>query len=1076
MATTERRVVSVVFCDVVDFTGMSEALDPEDVAGIQEAYFERAARVVAEHDGHVEKFIGDAVMATFGTLRTDDDDPVRAARAGLALVEAASAAEDELGLERGTLRVRVGVDTGNVVVTRDDDGWRVTGDTVNTAARLQAAAAPGEVLLGPETAFGAAHVLVVEPGATLTLKGKAAPLPTWRVVAPRPERVRGLGLHGLRAPLLGREAPLAELEAHLERAGVARADDAVLLVAPPGVGKTRLVAELAARAAAARHATWTVQLGVQPDRGYGALVPLLEAAVASLVGTGAEGGAPVADHLADALVARGFAPEHGAAHARRTAALLAREQLGEEPADLYTAWTTVLDAVEGPPPVWVVEDVHLAAPDLRAFLRHAVAHPRRGGRLVVLTGRPAGLAPEDLPPATTLHLPPLDDVATRALVEHLVGAGVVPDDFLTSVVAASGGNPLFVEELLRSWIQAGVLTRDDGPWAFQGGDVEVPSTVHAIYQGQLDALPGASRSVVERGSVPGVSFPLEALPTLGVQDPLATVDDLTRSGLLSGPHEDRVSDRAYTYRHVLLRDTAYGSMARRHRAELHVRFARWLRDRRDDADELVGAHLALAVETLPTTAAGLADGTTPATLAAEAADALEAAARDALVSSPQRAADLVARALDLPGLQAGADRLRRRLLLGEAERRSNRLEPAMTAFATAAEQALAREDADALLEAALGHESALFASRLPRTEHGARSVRLLRAAEAALPPEDRTRRSRVLAALGRALVFAGDAAGAAVCEQAVVLAEASGDPAAIAGALLAQRPAQAGPALLARRLEAGRRTLAAADATEDLELRLEAERLHLLDTLEHGDLAAADAAQERATDLVARLGRPLWFWYPPMWRAARALLAGDLARAEGLVEAFRDEGRRAHYADVAQVWAIQRMRWLLDAGRPEDALDVVEPFVARDPTRWSFASAVVLARLGDAAAARRHVAVHRDVGLGERVGDLSWSTTTTYLAEAAHRVGDVESARALAGLLAPWAGHVVVLGSGALVLGSASYPLGLALATAGDRDAAVRSLEEAVRQDEALGAVRLAAEARAALERVRAGDVPGAGA
>lgn len=1087
MATTERRVVSVVFCDLVDFTGMSERMDPEDVAGIQETYFDLAAHLVAEHGGHVEKFIGDAVVASFGALRTDDDDPVRAVRAALALVDAVATAERRLSLPAGTLRVRAGVDTGNVVVTRDDEGWRVTGDTVNTAARLQAAAPPGEVLLGPETAFGVAHVFVVEPAGTLTLKGKAAPVPTWRVVGGRADRVRGLGLHGLRAPLLGRAAPLAELERRLAAAGQVPAEDSVVVVAPPGVGKTRLVQELADRASAAGHAVWSVQLGVQADRGYGALRPLLAGAVAALTApvdapadgaehtgppdAGTAGDAPadvLAHRLAEALERRDFGPAHAAAHARRTTDLLARRPLDAEPADLYPAWTAVLDAVPGPAPVWVLEDFHLAAADLRAFARHAVGHPRPGGRLVVLTARPAGLDDDGPRLSAALHLPPLDGASTRLLVEHLVGAGTVPDDLLDGAVAASGGNPLFVEELLRSWIRDGVLRRAGAGWTFAGGDVEVPSTVHAIYQGQLDALSRASRSVVERGSVPGVSFPIDALPSLGVPEPSRTVDDLTRAGLLTGPHVHPVTDRAYTYRHVLLRDTAYGSMARRHRAELHHRFARWLLAQRDDADELVGTHLALAVETLPATASGLSDGTPVAEVAADAADALERAATAALVSSPQRAADLVARALDLPGEQAGADRLRRRLLLAEAERRSGRLEAAMAAFATAAEQARAREDTTALVTAALGHEDALFASRLPRSVHGAVSVALLRAAEAALPPTDLVGRAATLAALGRALVYGDDPTGAEVCARAVALAEAAGDRAALARALLAQRAAQTGPERLTERLVAGRRTLDAADATDDHELRLEAARLHLLDLLESGDVVAADAVQERAAGLVAELGRPLYFWYPPMWRAARALLVED-PRAAELVDAFRDVARRAHYADVDQVWAAQRMRLLLDAGDPAAALEVVQPFIERWPQRWSFAGALLRARLGDHEAASRHLALHADAGFENVVRDLSWGYVMTHLAEAAHLLGDAGAAARAAELLTPWAGHVVVLGSGALVVGSACRSLGLALATAGDREGAVRRLEEAAALDARVGATALAERSLAALDAVRLG-------
>lgn len=1072
MDTTGRRVVSVVFADLVGFTTLSERLDAEDVARIQDSYFLLAARAVAEHGGEVEKYIGDAVVATFGSHRADDDDAERAVRAALRLVAGMHVVESEVGLPAGTLQVRVGVNTGEAVVTATADGRRVTGDVVNTASRLQSAAAPGQVLLGPETAFGAARAFTVEPHEELTLKGKALPLPVWRVGVERSERRRGLSLHGLEAPLLGREEHLAALGARLARAARGTGE-AVLVVAPPGVGKSRLVDELVARAARAGHPCRVVRLGPHGAAGYRAVADLLRAA-----GVGED-----LTRVRDVLVAQGYDPAHAEVHTTHAGTLLRGERLEAEPADLWTAWTAVLDAVPpGPAPVWVVEDVHLAGPDLRAFLRHAVAAPRRGGRLVVLTGRPTALTvtsngthgPAGLGAVDVVHLEPLPDATTRALVASLVGDGVVPEEFLTGVVGASGGNPLFVEELLRSWIQSGVLLREAGAWRFAGrtGGPALPSTVHAVYQGQLDALPGDARSLVERGSVPGITFPLDALPVLGVAEPTSSLGALTRAGLLVGPHAGTVSPSAYTYRHALLRDTAYASLSRRRRAELHARFARWLRDRapRDqDLAELVGTHLATAVEQLPATAPGLDDGTSVAALATEAADTLEEAARSGLVSAPQQAALLLRRALALPATDDGGRRLRRHLLLAEAERRSGRLDEAMTAFVAAGEAARVREDRDALVEAALGHESALFASRRPRERWGPPGLELLRAAEAALA-EDRTdgadaRRSAVLSALGQALLYGPDPVGGAeACERAVALAEAGDDPAALARALLAQRASQTGPARLDDRLAGTGRARSAAARAGDPELRLEVARLRLVDLLEAGDLDGALAAQEEATALIEDLGRPLYFWYPPMWRSMRALVEGRHDEAAALVDAFAEAARRAHYRDADLVRAIQRMGLALDTGTGlEEVLPVLHRHHAADPERWTFALAVVQARLGRDEAARAALAHYTEADLTNVPTDLAGTMTMAFLAQAADLLGDAAAGRAVAGRLTPWAGRFVVLGSGALCLGSASHHLGLALRAAGDLPAAARRLEEAATEHQAAGATWLAARSRAEL-------------
>ena len=1056
MGTAERRVVSVVFADLADFTGLSERLDAEDVAFIQDSWFALAAEAIADAGGSVEKFIGDAVMATFGAASADDTDPVRAVRGALTIARETARLEGRLGLPPGTVRVRVGVNTGEVVVTRSAGGSRVTGDVVNTAARLQAEAPPGSLLLGPETAFGVAHVFLLEEHGALVLKGKAAPVTAWRVVQERAEPRRGLSLHGLRSPLVGRADELAAFDDLLAEAELH--PGVVLLLAPPGVGKSRLVEEFCAGAAATGHPSWRVRLGDETDRGYGAVARLLRGAGSTLWPDG-----DVAGGTAAALRSGGYDAGHADVLAGHVAALVAGAPLTGEPVDLYAAWTAALDAVPGPAPIWVVEDLHLAEPDLRAFLAAAVRSPRAGGRLVVLTARPTGSldgADEAVPGVPVVNLEPLSPPATRQMVTALLGSSL-RRGAVEGIVAASGGNPLFVEELLRWWIESDVLRRaPDGSWVLtEDAGTAPPSTVHAIYQGQLDALHDRLREVVERGSVPGVTFPAPALPALGVAEPAAPLSDLTGAGLLAGPHPHQIGDDAYTYRHALLRDTAYGSLARLDRARLHVRFARWA-EASGATPETVGDHLALAVELLPATAREVDAHLPVAAVAAEAADRLERAAAAHLLPSPQRAAALLSRALSLPGGTA-ADALRRRLALGEAERRAGRLEQAMEVLAAAGTAAVDAGDVGALVTAALGYESALFASRLPRERWGSRSLELLRAAAAALPPEDRSTLSRVLAALGQALFYGGDTGpGAQTLEQAVRLAEAGGDDAALAAALLARRSAWAGPEHLPNRLADAPRIARAAEATGDLELQLEAARLHLVDVLKAEDLAAAGAAQARAEELVERLGRPLYFWYPPLWRAMRALAEGDLAAADGLVETFRAEGRRAHYGDVDKVWLALRLQLLLATGDVAPLLAPLREQAAEYPWRWSFALALVHARLGDRDPAAGHLADAVGDGYARVPRDLSRAYVLAHLAEVAAVLQDAEVARTVGGLLLPWAGQAIVLGSGAVYLGSGAHHLGLCLRTSGDLGGAVDMFRVAVAANERAGARGLATRSR----------------
>ncbi|WP_454778445.1 adenylate/guanylate cyclase domain-containing protein [Georgenia muralis] len=1080
MERIERRVVSVVFADLVGFTGLSENLDPEDVARVQEDYFARAAEVIEAHGGRTEKFIGDAVMATFGVQSATDDDAVAAVRAATGLVEAVrSLATDALG----PLDLRVGVNTGEVAVSRAGSQWRVTGDVVNTAARLQVAAEPGEVLLGAETAFGVAHAYAVEPAGERVLRGRTAPVRVFRPGPPRPVP-RGLAPHGLRAPTVGREEQLAGLMERLAAAG--DASTGIVVSAPPGVGKSRLVEELAVRVRAAGHTVLEARLRRDGD-GYGAVAALLRAALAATATPVDDPGAVVARRLEEA----GFGPAHARTVATHVADLLAGRALAAEQTDLFASWSAALAALAstdapgpqaGPAPLWVVEDAHLAGPDLRAFLAHLLGHVRG---MVVLTSRPYPVIIGDpvLGLLPVLHLPPLAVAATSAMVEALVGRGTVPARYREGILAASGGNPLFVEELLRSWMLAGVLRPDEPGWRFTAGPQEpvLPTTVQAIYQAQLDRLPEGPRAVVEGGSVPGTTFPAGALGVLGIDDDATpALHRLTVVGLLHGPHDGPAGGASYTYRHALLRDTAYASLSRRRRAGLHARFARWVGEH--GSRELVGVHLALALAALPATATDL-DGRPVAEVAVEAADLLERAAAEHLVSSPQRAAELLGRALAVDAAAMPADRLRRTLAHAEALRRSGRLEEALRGFRDAGVLARADgagADAAALVEAALGYENALFASRLPRPVWGEESLTLLRAALDALavdppaasdggPAEHADAavdpRVRVLAALGRALVYSGRREeGVAAGTQAVRLAEAGDEPRAVAEAHLALRAGQDTPADLTARLAGIRRAVEAAERTGDGELRLEAARLELVDQLEAGELPAADRAQVRATDLATELGRPLYLWYPAMWRSMRALLAGDHTGAPALVEAFADQGARSHYRDTALVRSIQ----LLELGRMTG--DVAAGLAAEiggyadaDPDRWVFARALVQLLGGDRDGAREGFEHYARRDFANVSTDLSRSTTLSYLAEVGAAVGAPGQCAALARELAPWAGHVVVLGSGALCLGAADHFLGLALRGAGDAVGAQAHLRAAAELNDALGAWALAARSTAQL-------------
>jgi class 3 adenylate cyclase/tetratricopeptide (TPR) repeat protein len=664
----ERRIVTVLFADLVGFTTLSEQLDAEDVALVQDAYFESVRETIGRHGGQLEKFIGDAAMAVFGVPRARDDDAERAIRAGLALVAAVERLAAQLGLEDGALRLRVGVNSGETLFGEASaERGPVTGDVVNTAARLQAAAAPGSVVVGELTAFSVAESVELEALAPLELKGKAEPVRAFHVARFYAERSRDRALGNLRAPMLGRESELARLAA-----AVGEGAACTVIVAPPGTGKSRLLAELATRMLA-RQAV-VLQARVRPD----ALAPY--EAVAQLVR--AAGGREGLRRAAT-----------GTPAARLEALLLALEPLeaewepgarGErrERDAFFGDWVEALDLLSaGRPALWLVEDVHWASGDLLAFLAAARSAPRQAGRLVVATARPSFLEGEGVGGAELLELPPLGDGVTAELVAALVGEAL-PGDLVERIVDEADGNPLFVEELLRMWADVGVLRHDGETWTLvaEPEAVPLPATVQAIYAAQLDDLPDAARTAARRAAVAGRRFPRSACAPLRIVDADAALGVLVRRALVDGPHDDELLGESYAYRHALLRDAGYASLARGERASLHCRLADWLTELPGAAGALaqvIGRHYAAAAESAPALVPAI-EGRSRAELRAEAAGWFERAADAALrVAAWESARELAARSLELdeeaPAVTAG----RRLELQAEATASAMGVDPAI---------------------------------------------------------------------------------------------------------------------------------------------------------------------------------------------------------------------------------------------------------------------------------------------------------------------------------------------------------------------------------------------------------------
>jgi class 3 adenylate cyclase/tetratricopeptide (TPR) repeat protein len=565
----QRKTVTVLFCDVAGSTALGERLDPESFRQVMRQYFDAARLVIERHGGTVEKFIGDAVMAVFGVPVLHEDDALRAVRAAVELRAEIALLSRQLEAGFGaTLSVRTGVNTGEVVTGTEER--LATGDAVNLAARLEQAAAPGEVVIGSQTWRLVRGAVAAEPLEPLLVRGKSQPVAAYRLLRVRSDvdsRVRPAG-----APLVGRGRQLRMLGDVFANVVRERSCSLFTVLGMAGVGKSRLAAEFLGGIDA------RVVTGSCLSYGQGITYW------------------PVISMVRQLLDAR-----HGCAGA---AGLMARDAkvaaavnvlLGElaaatSPAEIAWAMRKLLESsADLAPLVVVVDDLQWAEPALFDLIEHVANFSRGAPILVVCLARPELL---DARPgwgggklnAATLLLEPLKPAETAALIDELVPAGSEIDARLRErVQVTAAGNPLFVEEMLALAVES-------------GGDLVVPPTIQALLAARLDQLAPGERTVLECGSVEGESFHRSAIEVMAPEEHdlpgrLMTLvrKDLVRPDRAVLPDED-----AFRFRHLLIRDAAYQALAKADRAELHERVARWLEQRVADLaelDEIAGYHL-----------------------------------------------------------------------------------------------------------------------------------------------------------------------------------------------------------------------------------------------------------------------------------------------------------------------------------------------------------------------------------------------------------------------------------------------------------------------------------------------------
>jgi adenylate cyclase len=627
----DRRSVTVVFADLSGFTALGERFDPEDIRALQSELHDALRASLVRFGGFMEKYVGDAAMAVFGAPVAHEDDPERALRAALDMHArmAALSARWEARLGR-PLSLHVGVNTGRVVagnIGATDGAYAVTGDTVNTAARLQSAAKAGETLVSASTVALTQHAFAFEPQEPLALKGKAEPVPVFRLLAaaaaPRP--ARGLAAHGLSAPMAGRDEEMRQMLSAFDLAQRGRAQ-VVSLIGEAGTGKSRLIEEFVeriearsdGRAVSIRRASCS-SLGEEP---YGVISRFIQQGYGV---TSADSIEVARRKIEEGLRDLGVSAEEAAGVAPMVGYVLGLQSTERGPAiepdrlnrQILLLVRLVLERrLDHGPLVLIVEDLHWADAASIHGLRLLVDWFAERPLMLLFSYRPSFDNRSLLVARAThsaLRLMPLADMHMDSIVEHMLGDAAstcLPPEMHRLIVERAGGNPFYLEEILRQLIAEGALVHTARGWQCSGrpGAVVVPATIEALLLARVDRLPAALRRCLQEAAVVGPVFDPSLLSAVaGHVAEEAALDRLREAELIEEIHDASTrgvapGERPWRFTHALVHDVVYRNVLQSRRTELHGRIGAALERMRGSRPErledlaLMGHHFALSAQ------------------------------------------------------------------------------------------------------------------------------------------------------------------------------------------------------------------------------------------------------------------------------------------------------------------------------------------------------------------------------------------------------------------------------------------------------------------------------------------------
>jgi class 3 adenylate cyclase/tetratricopeptide (TPR) repeat protein/ABC-type lipoprotein export system ATPase subunit len=1039
--TADRRLLSVLFCDLVGSTALSAQLDPEDMHDLTRRYQDSVAGAITRFGGYVAKYLGDGVLAYFGWPMAYEDHAERSIRAGLQALAAVEAFQSPDGEQ---LKARIGIASGHVVVgdiagSSANERASIAGDTPNLAARLQSAAAPGQIVVADSTRRLAGQSFEIESLGEQELKGFKSPIALFAVRGEREVESRFDAAHDRAlSKFVGRTSEIGIL---LERWELAEAGQgqAVFVSGEAGIGKSRLVDALEERLHESHHEL--IRLQCSPYHITSAFYPIIQR-LSRLAGFSSADDQAMRDEKFRAIVQR--YGEHPSEVGSIYAELLSLD-LGDafKPLDLsaqhrkelsvHTLANRVLLAAKIAPVLFVVEDAHWIDPSTNEFLTEVVNRMHGAAVLVVVTHRPewtAGWA-TGLAQVTTLAIGRLTKQQMRELIESMLAD--VPDQLADRIAERTDGVPLFVEELTRSIMESGKAA---------SLNVEIPDSLQGSLMARLDRLTATAKEVAQIASVIGREFDrgllskVAGLEDKGLDDALHQLLS-TQLVVIGGVLQD-----ALVFRHALIQDTAYQSLLSRRRRHYHEAIARVLIDAYPDLvvtqPELIAQHYVKGQQNELALPYWMMAGE-------------RALGRSANYEAVDHFQNALAIAEHLPeGRARQKEVLEATLKLCEALSAAGRLSDSVAKYKLTARLAREAGDTKAFIRSALGFDAAQFLSSKPLAE----SLQLLREAMGKIDHNDQNSRCQLLTRLARAYAYLGDTKNSAKYhKEGVNLARQLDDKPSLLELsvlpFLTPTTVKSAAEAIDRTTRIDEIKRLSADINDD-DMRGRALILDVYVSTELGNRARADLAIDGLEELGTLRQRLHLLWMARHARAMMAILEGRFTTAEALAGEALSMGRQTHGAEVEGVYGMQMFAIRREQSRLSEVAPVMKRLIEENPdeTTWLPGFALVACDLGYRDAAQRRLSELARTGFAMPL-DAKRSTSLSFMSEVAISLGDTEAAQTIYDLLIAYKDMTITAGVATVCFGAASRYLGMLSASLGDFEKAAAHFDHALEMNAA---------------------------